>query len=65
MARRLAGTKAINQIYFTMYNSDSVPAGTQEILRVIKSRHRPESEYTVDNLTDVLRVAEKPPMRLR
>ena len=59
VARRLAGTKAINQIYFTMYNSDSVPAGTQEILRVIKSRHRPESEYKVDNLTDVLQVAER------
>jgi putative ABC transport system permease protein len=59
VARRLTGTKAINQIYFTMYNSDVVPAGTQEILRVIKSRHRPESEYHVDNLTDVLQVAEK------
>jgi putative ABC transport system permease protein len=59
VARRLAGTQAINQIYFTMYNSDSVPAGTEEILHVIKSRHRPESEYKVDNLTDVLQVAEK------
>ena len=36
-----------------------MPAGTEEILRVIKSRHRPESEYKVDNLTDVLQVAEK------
>jgi len=59
VARRLTGTKAINQIYFTMYNSESVPAGTQEILHVIKSRHRPESQYNVDNLTDVLQVAEK------
>ena len=59
VARRLAGTLSINQIYFTMFNSDSVPLGTQEILRVIKSRHRPESEYKVDNLTDVLQVAEK------
>jgi putative ABC transport system permease protein len=59
VARRLTGTKSINQIYFTMYNSDVVPSGTQEILRVIKSRHRPESEYQVDNLTDVLQVAEK------
>jgi putative ABC transport system permease protein len=58
VARRLTGTKAINQIYFTLYNAESVPAGTQEILRVIKSRHRPESQYTVDNLTDVLQVAE-------
>jgi putative ABC transport system permease protein len=59
VARRLTGTKSINQIYFTMYNSDSVLAGTQEILRVIKSRHRPESEYKVDNLSEVLQVAEK------
>ncbi|MGA9566578.1 MAG: ABC transporter permease [Candidatus Korobacteraceae bacterium] len=59
LARRLAGTLSINQIYFTMFNSDSVPLGTQEILRVIKSRHRPESEYQVDNLTDVLQVAER------
>jgi putative ABC transport system permease protein len=55
----MAGTLSINQIYFTMYNSDSVPLGTQEILRVIKSRHRPESQYNVDNLTAVLDVAEK------
>jgi putative ABC transport system permease protein len=59
VARRLTGTKAINQIYFTLYNSESVPVGTQEILRVIKSRHRPESQYNVDNLSDVLQVAEK------
>jgi putative ABC transport system permease protein len=59
VARRLAGTQSINQIYFTMFNSDSVAAGTQEIQRVIKSRHRPESEYKVDNLADVLQVAEK------
>ena len=59
LARRMAGTLSINQIYFTMFNSDSVPLGTQEILRVIKSRHRPESQYKVDNLTDVLQVAEK------
>jgi len=58
VARRLTGTKAINQIYFTLYNADSVPTGTKEILRVIKSRHRPESQYNVDNLTDVLKVAE-------
>jgi len=58
VARRLTGSKAINQIYFTLYNSESVPEGTREILRVIKSRHRPESQYNVDNLSDVLKVAE-------
>jgi len=59
LARRMSGTLSINQIYFTMYNSDSVLLGTQEIQRVIKSRHRPESEYKVENLTEVLQVAEK------
>ena len=59
LARRMAGTLSINQIYFSMFNSDSVRLGTQEILRVLKSRHRPESQYKVDNLTDVLEVAEK------
>ena len=59
LARRMAGTLWINQIYFSMFNSDSVPLGTQEILRVLRSRHRPESQYKVDNLTDVLEVAEK------
>jgi putative ABC transport system permease protein len=59
LARRMAGTLSINQIYFTTFNSDSVPLGTLEILRVIKSRHRPESQYKVDNLTEVLQVAEK------
>ena len=29
VARRLTGTKAINQIYFTMFNSESVPAGNE------------------------------------
>jgi putative ABC transport system permease protein len=59
VARRLTGTKAINQIYFTMYNSEGVETGSREIMRVIKSRHRPESQYNVDNLKDVLDVAEK------
>lgn len=59
VARRLAGTTAINLIYFSMYDSESVQGGTEEILRVIKSRHRPESVYTADNLKQVLVVADK------
>jgi putative ABC transport system permease protein len=59
VARRLTGTNAVNLIYFSMYDSESVPAGTQEILKVIRSRHRPESVYSADNLTQVLVIAEK------
>ena len=49
----------VNQIYFSMADSKSVPRATEEILKVIKSRHRPESEYLVSNLTQVLEVAQK------
>src|SRR5205823_8755497 len=35
-----------------------VPA-TAQIKRVIQSRHRPESVYNVDNLTQLVTVAEK------
>jgi len=58
-ARRLTGKSAINQIYFSLVDTNSVPSATQEILKVIKSRHRPESEYEVGNLTQVLMVAQR------
>ncbi len=59
IARRLAGKDAVNQIYFSMADRNSVPAATQEILKVIQSRHRPESKYEMGNLTQVLTVAQK------
>ena len=59
VARRLSGKNTVNQIYFSMADSKSVPRATEEILKVIKSRHRPESEYLVSNLTQVLEVAQK------
>jgi len=59
VARRLSGKSSVNQIYFSMADSKSVPRATQEILRVIQSRHRPESQYEMGNLTQVLTVAQK------
>jgi len=59
VARRLSGIREVNQIYFSMIESNSVPQATQEILKVIQSRHRPESKYEMGNLTDVLAVAQK------
>jgi len=59
IARRLAGKDSVNQIYFSMSDGNSVPAATQEILKVIQSRHRPESKYEMGNLTQVLTVAQK------
>jgi putative ABC transport system permease protein len=59
VARRLSGKNSVNQIYFSMTDSHSVPAATQEILKVIQARHRPESKYEMGNLTQVLTVAQR------
>ena len=59
VARRLTGKNSVNQIYFSMTDSKSVTGATPEILKTIQSRHRPESEYQVGNLTEVLQVAQK------
>jgi putative ABC transport system permease protein len=59
VARSMTGTPAVNQIYFSMYDSSSIPAATQSIQNVIASRHRPESVYNVANMTEVLRLANK------
>ena len=59
VARYFTGTDAVNQIYFSMNDSSSVPWATQAILIVIKSRHRSESVYDVGNLAEVLSMAGK------
>ncbi len=59
VAQSLTGTTAVNQIYFSTFDSASVPMATQEITAVIASRHRPESVYNVSNMTEVLRLANK------
>jgi putative ABC transport system permease protein len=59
VARYFTGTDAVNQIYFSMADSNNVPAATQTILKVIKSRHRSESVYDVGNLAEVLSMAAK------
>lgn len=59
VARYFKGSDAVNQIYFSAADMSNVPQVTREILRVIKSRHRPEAVYDVGNLTQVLSVAGK------
>lgn len=59
VGRYFTGTDAVNQIYFSMTDSSNVPAATQTILKVIKSRHRAESVYDVGNLAEVLSMAGK------
>ncbi len=59
VARSMTGTPYVNQIYFSMSNWAAIPAATEDIQRVIVARHRPESVYNVNNMTEVLRLANK------
>jgi putative ABC transport system permease protein len=59
VARYFKGNDAVNQIYFSMNDSASVPWATTAILKAIKARHRSESVYDVGNLSEVLSMAGK------
>src|SRR5579871_1061830 len=56
VARYFTGTDTVKQIFFTMKDPTLVPAASEEILNIIKSRHRATSVYTAFNLTQVLSV---------
>ena len=59
VARSMTGTAAVNQIYFSMFDAAGIPAATEKIQAVIAARHRAESVYNVNNMTEVLRLANK------
>lgn len=58
VARYFTGTEAVKQIFFSVADASDVPAATDAIHKVIQSRHRPESVYHVENLTQLITVAE-------
>jgi putative ABC transport system permease protein len=57
VARYFTGTERINQIYFSMNNMSDVPDAAKEIVRIISSRHRPNSVYKAQTLTALLTTA--------
>jgi len=59
VARSMTGSSAVNQIYFSMFDAAGIPTATEKIQAVIAARHRPESVYNVNNMTEVLRLANK------
>jgi putative ABC transport system permease protein len=59
VSRYFTETAAVKQIFFTVASPDDVIPATAQIQRVIRSRHRPESVYTVSNLTQLLSVWDK------
>ena len=59
VARYFTGTENVNQIYFSMRTMDEVPDAAKEIVRIIHSRHRPESVYRAQTLKELLVMADK------
>jgi len=59
VSRYFTENAAVKQIFFTVASAEDVLPATAQIQRVIRSRHRPESVYTVSNLTQLLTVADR------
>jgi putative ABC transport system permease protein len=59
VSRYFTPDASVKQIFFTVASPDDVLPATAQIERVIRSRHRPESVYTVSNLTQLLSVWDK------
>ncbi|HKV95146.1 MAG TPA: ABC transporter permease [Candidatus Angelobacter sp.] len=52
-------TSTVKQLFFSVGDAGDVPRATDMIKHVLQVRHRPESVYRVDNLTQLIQVASK------
>ena len=59
VGRYFTGNDAVKQLFFSVSDASDVPRATEMIKQVLQSRHRPESVYHVENLTQLLQVAAK------
>ncbi len=59
VARFFTDTADVRQLYFSAADPSMVIPVTQQVLKVIQSRHRPESVFTVQNLTELVAVADR------
>jgi putative ABC transport system permease protein len=59
VSRFFTPTNAVYEIYFSAATPQDVGPATEAIKRVLQSRHRAESVYNVQNLTQLLSVAGK------
>ena len=57
VARYFTGTENVKQIYFSMRNMNEVTDAAKDIQRIVKARHRPDSVYKTQTLTDYLSMA--------
>lgn len=59
VSRYFTDTPVVKQIYFSVNDASMVAPATAQIKRIIQARHRAESVYSVENLTQLVAVAEK------
>jgi putative ABC transport system permease protein len=59
VARFFTDTADVRQLYFSAADPSMVIPVTQQVKKVIESRHRPESVYDVRNLTELVAVADR------
>jgi putative ABC transport system permease protein len=57
VARFFTGTNTVKQLYFSVSDPSDIPVASAKIQSILQSRHRSESVYKVDNLTELLTVA--------
>jgi len=57
VARLFTGTDKVKTLYFSIRSMEEVPDATKEIVRVISSRHKPNSVYKAQNLKELLSTA--------
>jgi putative ABC transport system permease protein len=57
VARYFTGTDNVKQIYFSLRSMDDVPDASAAILRIVKSRHKPNSVYKTSDLKELLTTA--------
>lgn len=59
VSRYFTGTPYVRQLYFSAADPSMVIPLTEQIHKVIQSRHRPESNYVMQNLTSLVSLADR------
>jgi putative ABC transport system permease protein len=59
VGRYFSGNQTVKQLFFSVSDAGDVPRATQMIQQILQSRHKPESVYRVQNLTQLLQVASR------
>lgn len=52
-----AGDNFIVTLYAQAQRAEDVPEVTTQVAHILRSRHRPEADYSVENLTSILQIA--------